>query len=316
MSEGEKVYHRNPELFSQLTQAQLKNAHKLFKSFLGVQLAYVDPNPHLADQVYTADPGMFHINSDGELVAVLSNFRFKQYRGGEVKHFKDLANRMGATIVQMPDHIHWEGSGDTIAIRDPKTQIVQCYLMGCGPRSDSAAAGVLQAAWGVPVHPVPLHVANSASEQSGFHIDTALMRTGSESGHLVIHRPVVSNEGLKTIQSVIPENLWVDIGDQDAQAMATNGVVLGKKILLHDLDDGVPNPQLNKLANDSGVDLTNYALSRKYLQMLRGIGCDVKTTDLTTIILGGGSGKCGSNPITNAVSPAALEKWHMLRGGR
>ncbi|TAH33375.1 MAG: hypothetical protein EYC62_06815 [Alphaproteobacteria bacterium] len=317
MSAGERVYHADPEAYSKLTQTQLKGAHRLMHRFLGAALEYVDPNPHLADQVYTADPGMFHINGDGELIAVLSNFRFKDYRGGEVKHFRAVAEKLGATIVQIPDHLHWEGSGDTVVIRDPKTQAIQAYLMGCGPRSDEGAAAFLQDVLKVRVVPVPLRVASSPSEQSGFHMDTATMQPGSEAGHLVIHRPVITEEGLARIKSVVPESLWLNISDHDATAMGTNGVVLGNKVLLHDVDSKDPTAvELAKLASKAGVDLTAYALSTKYKRQLGDIGCNVKTTDLTTIILGGGSGKCGSNPVTNAVSQRALHLWLQNRNNQ
>ncbi len=310
MSEGARVYHADPAAYSKLTQTQLKGAHRLMHQFLGAKLEYVDPNPHLADQVYTADPGMFHITEEGELIAVLSNFRFKNYRGGEVKHFRKLAESLNATIVEMPGYLHWEGSGDTVVIRDPKTQEIQAYLMGCGPRSDEGAAQFLQDVLKVRVVPVPLRVASSPSEQSGFHMDTATMQPGSEAGYLVIHRPVITDEGLARIKSVVPEALWLNISDHDATAMGTNGVVLGNKVLLHDVNPNDPTAvQLAKLASKAGVDLTAYALSAKYKQQLTDIGCDVKTTDLTTIILGGGSGKCGSNPVTNAVSQQALHLW-------
>ena len=310
MSVGKPIYEAAPDEFSKHTQHQLRRAHQLMRKFLGAELFYVQPDNQLPDQVYTADIGMFHIKPDGEQVAVVANLR---YRGGEEKYFKKLAHSLVATVVEMPDGVHWEGSGDTVAIRDPRTQEIKCYLMGCGPRSDPRAAEVLSAAWGVTVHPIPLNVADSKEHQAGFHIDTAVMQTGSESGHLVIHRPVVSAQGLNTIKSIVPEKLWIDLSDADAKAMGTNGVVMGKKILLHDWKNGVPDEVMQSIATRAGVPLAGFGLSTEYKQTLADIGCDTRYVDLTTIILGGGSGKCGSNRISNAVSPAALQKWMAYR---
>jgi hypothetical protein len=172
---------------------------------------------------------------------------------------------------------------------------------------------VLSAAWGVPVHPIPLNVADSKEHQAGFHIDTAVMQTGSEDGHLVIHRPVISAEGLNTIQSVVPEKLWIDLSNADARAMGTNGVVVGKRILLHDWKNGAPDAVMQSIAARAGVPLAGFGLSTQYKQTLADIGCATRYVDLTTIILGGGSGKCGSNRISNAKSPAALLKWMQCR---
>lgn len=317
MTIGAQIYQANPDAYAKATQIQLRRAHKIFKGFLGAKLEYIQPDPKLLDQVYTADPGMFHIKEDGELVAVVANFRYQGYRGGEQSYFHTLAKQLGATIVEMNKYnLHWEGSGDTLPVRDPKTGKITCYLMGCGPRSDEGAAQVLENAWGVPVLPVPLIVAKSAAEQEGFHIDTAVMKPGSEAGHMVVHREVITKEGLKTVQSVSPgksDALWHNLSDADANAMGTNGVVIGNKVLLHDWKDGIPDAAMMALAKQAGVPLKGFGLSGEYKQWLTDIGCQIKTTDLTSIVLGGGSGKCGSNRITNAVSPAALAQWHKNR---
>jgi len=131
----------------------------------GAAIEIVRPKAGLPDLVFTANAAVVL-----DRKALLARFHHPQRQGEEpvfAAAFKALARgALVDEIVRLPDGIVLEGAGDCIF--DAQRQI---FWMGCGLRSDAAAARIIEAEFGLPC--VPLALTNpscfrSATQRSAY----------------------------------------------------------------------------------------------------------------------------------------------------
>ena len=124
----------------------------------GATIECVDPKPDLPDLVFTANAA---IVLDGK--ALLSRFRHPERKPEEPVFADALQAQAGLDAVEaLPGDMIQEGAGD--CIWDPYRGQ---FWMGCGPRSDRAAANVVADYFAVEC------VALELADPSFYHLDTA-----------------------------------------------------------------------------------------------------------------------------------------------
>ena len=127
----------------------------------GAEIEFVEPKPGLPDLVFTANAA---IVLDGK--ALLARFRHPE-RQREEPVFAAVFDRLQSdahvhTVAELPNHLRLEGAGDCIWDEQRGH-----FWMGCGLRSDRAAADVVADQFGVEC------VALELADPNFYHLDTA-----------------------------------------------------------------------------------------------------------------------------------------------
>ena len=128
----------------------------------GAAIEAVEPEPGLPDLVFTANAAVVL-----DRKALLASFRHAERQREQpafAAAFRALAGRgLIDEVVEMPNGVVLEGAGDCLWDRHRGL-----FWMGCGFRSDAAAARVVEETFGVPC--IALELANP----SYYHLDTAM----------------------------------------------------------------------------------------------------------------------------------------------
>ncbi len=124
-----------------------------------------------------------------------------------------------AEVVEMPDGVVLEGAGDCLW-DSSRGQ----FWMGCGFRSDRAAAAIVEQCFGAPC--VPLELA----DPSFYHLDTAFSPLPCGS---VIYYPAAFTPGARAVieQRVAPADR-IALDPADAARFAANAVCFGQVLVL------------------------------------------------------------------------------------
>ena len=184
----------------------------------GAALEAVAPREGLPDLVFTANAAVVL-----DRKALLARFRHPERQGEEpvfAAGFRSLVARGWIDeVIELPRGIALEGAGDCLwdSTRGH-------FWMGCGFRSDAAAAHEVEAVFGVPCLALPL------SEASYYHLDTALCALPCGG---VIHYPAAfTPQALDIMHAhVVPDDRIV-LDAQDAARFAANAVVVGQTVIL------------------------------------------------------------------------------------
>jgi N-dimethylarginine dimethylaminohydrolase len=184
----------------------------------GAVIETVEPEPGLPDLVFTANAAVVL-----DRKAVLANFRHGERRSEQPafeKAFAALAARgLIDQVFRLPDAVMLEGAGDCIF--DRKRRL---FWMGCGFRSDAAAAQPLERHLGAPCLTVPLATA------SFYHLDTAFCALPC--GGVIYYPAAFTAEALAVIEAhVAPEDRIV-LHAADAECFAANAVCLDRTIIM------------------------------------------------------------------------------------
>jgi N-dimethylarginine dimethylaminohydrolase len=155
--------------------------------------------------------------------AVLTRFRHGERQNEEPVFsaaFRALAARgLVADILELPAALKFEGAGDCIF--DCRRGL---FWLGCGFRSDAAAAGVLESYFGVPCVTLPLADANF------YHLDTAFCALPC--GAVIYYPGAFTPAALAAIHDhVVPENR-IALEHADAARFAANAVCVGRTVVL------------------------------------------------------------------------------------
>jgi N-dimethylarginine dimethylaminohydrolase len=185
---------------------------------LGAQIELVPAATGLPDLVFTANAAVVL-----DRRALLARFRYPE-RQPEESHFAAVFRSLRARGVidefeTIPDDMVLEGAGDCVFDRTRNL-----FWMGYGPRSDAAAAKVVENTFGVEV--VPLELADPRF----YHLDTALCPL---SGGDVMHVPgAFTAKGRDTIAARTPASQRIEIAESDAAQLAANAVSIGDVVLM------------------------------------------------------------------------------------
>ena len=184
----------------------------------GAAIEIVRPEAGLPDLVFTANAAVVL-----DRKALLARFHHPQRQGEEpvfAAAFKALArSALVDEVVPLPDGIVLEGAGDCIF--DARREM---FWMGCGFRSDVAAARIIEAEFGLPC--VPLALANP----SFYHLDTAFCALPC--GSVMYQAQAFSREALATIHARVAPQDRITLDADDAARFAANAVCVGRTIVL------------------------------------------------------------------------------------
>jgi N-dimethylarginine dimethylaminohydrolase len=185
---------------------------------LGAEVEMLEPEPGLPDLVFTANAAVV---LDRKVVP--ARFRHGERQNEEpVFHvsFRALKARgLIDEIVQLPDDVMLEGAGDCIF--DPRRNL---FWMGCGFRSDAAAAAVLEHELGVRCVTLPL------ADPRFYHLDTAFCALPC--GAVVYYPRAFTAAALAAIHDRVAPADRIELGAADAARFAANAVCVGRSIVL------------------------------------------------------------------------------------
>ena len=227
--------------------AQWATLHCLIQQH-AAEVQLVDPQPDLPDMPFTANAGLVV----GER-AILSNFRHAE-RKTEEKHFERWFNDQGFEVHRISDAIPFEGAGDALLDRARR-----CIWMGYGHRSVRDAGPHVQRLLGLEA--IMLELTNPRF----YHLDTCFCPLPR--GYVMYYPNAFSEASRALLESRIPAEKAIVVGEEDANEFACNAVNIGDKIIL----------------NGASCSLRE-ALARP--------GFEVERTPLSEFLRAGGASKC------------------------
>jgi len=184
----------------------------------GASIALVDPEPGLPDLVFTANAA---IVLDGK--ALLSRFRHAERQGEEPVFAQafDMLRALSAidTVAVPPKGTVLEGAGDCIW-----DQHRGQFWMGCGQRSDRAAAAFVGDYFGVDC--VPLELADA----SYYHLDTAFCALPS--GDVIYYPEAFAPVARAAIEERVAPEQRIALDDAEAASFAANTVPLDHALVM------------------------------------------------------------------------------------
>jgi N-dimethylarginine dimethylaminohydrolase len=192
---------------------------------LGAAVETLDAAPGLPDLVFTANAAVV---LDGK--AVLARFRHGE-RQNEEPVFQAAFAALHARgfvddILELPEGIMLEGAGDCIF--DPQRGVL---WMGCGFRSDVAAAMVMQRELRVRCIVLPL------ADPRFYHLDTAFCPLPC--GAVIYYPQAFTPAALAAIHELVVPQDRIALNLADAARFAANAVCVGRTIVLSSLSDAL-----------------------------------------------------------------------------
>jgi N-dimethylarginine dimethylaminohydrolase len=184
----------------------------------GAAVETIEPATDLPDLVFTANAAVVL-----DRKAILSRFRHPERRNEEpvfAAHFAALVARgLLDEVLALPDGIILEGAGD--CIWDPRRRL---FWLGCGFRSDVAAAPFLERRFGHRCLPLPL------ADACFYHLDTALCALPC--GSLIYYPGAFARAARATIEAHVAPEHRIALDRADAERFAANAVCIGNTIVL------------------------------------------------------------------------------------
>jgi N-dimethylarginine dimethylaminohydrolase len=184
----------------------------------GAAIEMVAPREGLPDLVFTANAAVV---LDGK--ALLARFRHPERQSEQpvfLAGFRAMQARgLIDQVIEMPQGVALEGAGD--CLWDARHAL---FWMGCGFRSDAAAARVVEETFGVPC------VALTLANPSYYHLDTAMCALPC--GAVVYYPGAFTPEALDLIHARVAPADRIALDAADAAYFAANAVVVGQTIVL------------------------------------------------------------------------------------
>jgi N-dimethylarginine dimethylaminohydrolase len=184
----------------------------------GAAVETIEPAADLPDLVFTANAAVV-LNRK----AVVSRFRHPERRDEEPIFAAAFAALAGRGLLDeastLPDGIILEGAGD--CIWDARRRL---FWLGCGFRSDVAAAPFLERQFGQRCLPLPL------ADACFYHLDTALCALPC--GSLMYYPDAFTPAARATIEAHVAPEQRIALDRADAERFAANTVCIGKTIVL------------------------------------------------------------------------------------
>ena len=191
----------------------------------GAAIEMVAPQPGLPDLVFTANAAVVL-----DRKALLARFRHPERQNEQpvfAAGFRALQTRgLIDELIEMPQGVALEGAGDCLWDR-ARGQ----FWMGCGFRSDAAAAQVVEAVFGAPCLGLAL------ADPSFYHLDTALCALPC--GAVIYHPGAFSGPALELIHRHVAADQRIALSQADAARFAANAVCIGRVIVLSSCSDGL-----------------------------------------------------------------------------
>jgi N-dimethylarginine dimethylaminohydrolase len=195
----------------------MRQWERLWQTYLdlGHDVRMIDPVPGLPDMVFAAN-GATVVN--GTVLGV--RFRYPE-RTAEAEAYMDWFRAHGWPSVHTPAYVN-EGEGDILFTG-------KSLIAGYGFRSDQAAAGELQAVFGLPVMSVRL------VDPRFYHLDTALCVLDSSTA---MYYPAAFDDAGRAALSTVFSEL-IEAKDEDAEVLGLNAVSDGYHVVLAEQATGL-----------------------------------------------------------------------------
>jgi N-dimethylarginine dimethylaminohydrolase len=202
--------------------AQWEGLHAALRES-GAAIETVVPHEGLPDLVFTANAAVV---LDGK--ALLARFRHPERQGEQpvfYAAFRALQARgLIDEVTEMPQGVALEGAGD--CLWDAKRAL---FWMGCGFRSDAAAAAVIENTFGVPC------VALALANPSYYHLDTAMCALPC--GAVIYYPGAFTPAALEAIHDRVAAHDRIALNAADAAHFAANAICAGRTIVLSSCSD-------------------------------------------------------------------------------
>ena len=263
----EVAYVINPWMEGNIARGSNPVAMQQWSALLALLRRYaqvdcISAREGVPDLVFTANAGLVL-----EKQVLLSNFRHAERRPEE-PYFAQWFAAHGFEVLLLPKDVYFEGAGD--ALFDRRLPLL---WMGYGLRSEVGAASVIADLLDVEVEPLQL------VNPRFYHLDTCLCPL--DGGALLYYPAAFDQASQERIATLVPPELRIAVGADDAEAFACNAVNCGRQIIMNRASD---------------------TLARA----LASHGYTVHQTPLSEFMKAGGSAKCLTLKLSEARMPALV----------
>ncbi len=207
----------NGAALHQQAQSQWAGLHRALTA-AGAMIEILPAAPSLPDLVFTANAAVVL-----DRKVLLARFRHGERQAEEPVFGQAFAALKTCGLVNdiraMPDGVMLEGAGDCIF--DSWRGL---FWMGCGFRSDQAAAASVADYFGVPCVSLPL------ADPSFYHLDTAFCALPC--GGVIYYPAAFTPEALAEIHARVAPTDRIALTRADADRFAANAVCVGRAIVL------------------------------------------------------------------------------------
>ena len=248
-------YVINPWMAGNVGAASQPNAMRQWDALVSIledlaDVRAMEPRPGLPDMCFAANGGF--VLDD---IFVPASFSVVQ-REPEAGLYRDWADAAGFNLVAVEETLAFEGEGDALWwANDDRPLLWAGYGVRTSLESHRALAGQLR------IEVVSLRLI----DQRFYHLDTCFVPLPG--GRVIYYPPAFDERSRQQIESLVPADRRIEVGDEDALGFACNAVRLDQTLI------------------------TSHA-SGALRRALETWGYDVVTTPLTEFIKAGGAAKC------------------------
>lgn len=178
----------------------------------GAKVEILPPQPGLPDLVFTANCAFVYGDQ-----AVTAHYRHSE-RQGEEPFGQTWFKERGYNVTALPDHIHFEGSGDALIWNN---RVFAGYKM----RSDLAAHSYLSQASGLPVMSLEL------SDPKFYHVDVCFCPLTDD--YLIWYPGAFNEYGRSVIEANVPAEKRIAVTDEEANTFVCNAVCVDKTVIFN-----------------------------------------------------------------------------------
>jgi lysine-ketoglutarate reductase/saccharopine dehydrogenase-like protein (TIGR00300 family) len=201
------------------------------------QVDLIQPQKGIPDMVFTANAGLVL-----EKTAVLSRF-FHKERQGEEPYFQQWFEENGFTVHVLPKDLPFEGAGDALLDREGRW-----LWAGYGFRSELDSHPYL-AKW-LDIEVLSLRL----MDERFYHLDTCFCPLAN--GYLLYYPPAFDAYSNRRIESHVPAEKRIVVGEADAVNFACNAVNIDRTIIMNKVSD-----DLKSRLSDAGFRVIQTPLS-------------------------------------------------------
>jgi N-dimethylarginine dimethylaminohydrolase len=201
---------------------------------LGHTVHTIEPQPGLPDMVFAANGGTV---IGGQVLG--ARFRYPQ-RAPEADAYLAWFGRSGYRAIASPRCVN-EGEGDIVFAE-------RVILAGYGYRTDQAAAGELEALFGLPVLSLRL------VDPRFYHLDTALCVLDADAA---AYYPAAFDDASRAVLSSHFATL-IEAKDEDAELLGLNAVSDGRHVVLPEQATGLADQVAEKGFEPVAVDMSEF----------------------------------------------------------
>ncbi|MDH5509959.1 MAG: TIGR00300 family protein [Nitrospinota bacterium] len=220
--------------------------HQLISDRAQVEL--IKSAPGLPDMVFTANAGLI-LGQD----VILSHFAHPE-RQAEEPLFRKWFEDHGYKVINVPDGIFFEGAGDAL-FDGSGSRLWAAY----GNRTSLFSHPFLADTFNIEV------VSLRLVDPRFYHLDTCFLPLPD--GAVAWYPGAFDTRSNRIIESLVPENMRINVGEDDAPRFSANAVVAGDVVIMN-------------------------CASEKLSRAIRNHGLKVEVVDFSEFIKAGGSAKC------------------------